>query len=182
LNIVEERTVGPSLGADSIKSGQKAALIGIALVTIFMIGYYKFAGVISVFGILLNTLFLLALLSWLGFTLTLPGIAGIILNVGMAVDANVLIYERIKDELKAGKSIRVAVGNGFDRAFWPIFDSNITTLIAAFVLTQFGTGPIKGFAVTLSIGIVVTLFVALYITKYIYELILINKNLKKLSI
>ncbi len=182
LNIAEERTVGPSLGTDSINSGKNAALTGITLVAIFMVGYYKLAGMISVFGIILNTLFLLALLSWLGFTLTLPGIAGIILNVGMAVDANVLIYERMKDELRAGKSIRAAVSNGFDRAFWPIFDSNITTLIAAFILTQFGTGPIKGFAVTLSIGIVVTLFVSLYITKYIYELILLKKNLKKLSI
>jgi preprotein translocase subunit SecD len=182
LNIIEERTVGPSLGQDSIDSGVKAALLGIAAVIILMAMYYKMAGVIAGLGLILNTVFQVAILSWLGFTLTLPGIAGIILSVGMAVDANVLIYERMKEELRHGKSVRMAVGLGFDRAFWAIFDSNLTTLISAFVLAQFGTGPIKGFAVTLTIGLLASMFVALYITRYVYELISLNKKIKRLSI
>jgi preprotein translocase subunit SecD len=182
LRIIEERTVGPSLGQDSIESGVKAALLGLTAVMVFMILYYKAAGLIADIGLLLNTIFQVAILSWLGFTLTLPGIAGIILTVGMAVDANVLIYERMKEELRSGKSVRMAVSLGFDRAFWAIFDSNLTTLIAAFVLAQFGTGPIKGFAVTLTIGLIASMFVALYITRYIYEVISLNKKIKRLSI
>lgn len=182
LNIIEERTVGPSLGQDSINSGVKAAILGITAVIIMMAMYYKLAGVIAGIGLVLNTIFQVAILSWLGFTLTLPGIAGIILSVGMAVDANVLIYERMKEELRNGKSVRMAVSLGFDRAFWAIFDSNLTTLISAFVLAQFGTGPIKGFAVTLTIGLLASMFVALYITRYVYELISLNKKIKKLSI
>ncbi len=182
LRVIEERTVGPSLGQDSIESGIKAGLLGIAAVMIFMILYYKTAGLIADIGLLLNTIFQVAVLSWLGFTLTLPGIAGIILTVGMAVDANVLIYERIKEEVRAGKSVRMGVTLGFDRAFWAIFDSNLTTLIAAFVLAQFGTGPIKGFAVTLTIGLIASMFVTLYITRFIYEVISLNKRLKRLSI
>ncbi len=182
LKIIEERTVGPSLGQDSIESGVKAALLGIAAVMVFMILYYKLAGLIADIGLVLNTIFQMAILSWLGFTLTLPGIAGIILTVGMAVDANVLIYERMKEELAAGKSVRMAVSLGFERAFWAIFDSNLTTLISAFVLAQFGTGPIKGFAVTLTIGLISSMFVALYITRFTYELISLNKKIKKLSI
>ncbi|HOD14052.1 MAG: protein translocase subunit SecD [Spirochaetes bacterium] len=182
LNIIEERTVGPSLGQDSIDSGIKAALLGIAAVVILMAMYYKLAGVIAGLGLVLNTIFQIAILSWLGFTLTLPGIAGIILSVGMAVDANVLIYERMKEELCSGKSVRMAVSLGFDRAFWAIFDGNLTTLISAFVLAQFGTGPIKGFAVTLTIGLLASMFVALYITRYVYELISLNKKIKRLSI
>lgn len=182
LNIIEERTVGPSLGQDSIDSGIKAALLGIAAVVILMAMYYKLAGVIAGLGLVLNTIFQIAILSWLGFTLTLPGIAGIILSVGMAVDANVLIYERMKEELRSGKSVRMAVSLGFDRAFWAIFDGNLTTLISAFVLAQFGTGPIKGFAVTLTIGLLASMFVALYITRYVYELISLNKKIKRLSI
>lgn len=182
LNIIEERTVGPSLGQDSIESGIKAAMLGIAAVMIFMAMYYKLAGVIAGIGLMLNTVFQVAILSWLGFTLTLPGIAGIILSVGMAVDANVLIYERMKEELRSGKSVRMSVSLGFDRAFWAIFDSNLTTLISAFVLAQFGTGPIKGFAVTLTIGLLCSLLVALYITRFVYEIISLNKNIKRLSI
>ena len=149
---------------------------------LFMFVYYKFSGLIADFGLLLNGIFMLALLSWLGFTLTLPGIAGFILTMGMAVDANVLIYERIKEELRAGKTPRMAVTQGFSRAFWTIFDSNITTLLSAFVLSQFGTGPIKGFAVTLSIGIICSMFVALYITRFIFEMITSRGTLQKLSI
>jgi preprotein translocase subunit SecD len=182
LNIIEERTVGPSLGQDSIEAGVKAAILGFAGILVFMMLYYRIAGIIAGAGLVLNAVFQLALLSWLGFTLTLPGIAGIILTAGMAVDANVLIYERMKEELTNGKSVRMAVSLGFDRAFWAIFDGNLTTLISAFVLAQFGTGPIKGFAVTLTIGLIVSMFVSLYITRFVYELISLNKKIKKLSI
>lgn len=182
LSIIEERTVGPSLGQDSIESGVKAIMVGLLGVMFFMMLYYKFSGLISDIGLILNIIFMMALLSWLGFTLTLPGFAGFILTVGMAVDANVIIYERIKEELKSGKSARMAVANGFDRAFWTIFDANLTTLIAAFVLSQFGTGPIKGFAVTLFIGVLCSMFVALYITKTIFEIITSSRKIKKLSI
>ncbi|MBP7738978.1 MAG: protein translocase subunit SecD [Spirochaetes bacterium] len=182
LNIIEERTVGPSLGQDSIEAGVKAAILGFTGILIFMMLYYRLAGIIAGAGLVLNAIFQMALLSWLGFTLTLPGIAGIILTAGMAVDANVLIYERMKEELANGKSVRMAVSLGFDRAFWAIFDGNLTTLISAFVLAQFGTGPIKGFAVTLTIGLIVSMFVSLYITRFVYELISLNKKIKRLSI
>jgi len=182
LSIIEERTVGPSLGQDSIEAGVKAIIIGLLGVIVFIILYYKFSGIIAALGLIINTIFMMALLSWLGFTLTLPGFAGFILTVGMAVDANVIIYERIREELRSGKSARMAVTNGFDRAFWTIFDANLTTLIAAFVLSQFGTGPIKGFAVTLFIGVLCSMFVALYITKTIFEIITSSRKIKKLSI
>lgn len=182
LKIIEERTVGPSLGQDSIEAGVKAIIIGLVGIMIFMIVYYKFGGIIADLGLFLNMIFMLAILSWLGFTLTLPGIAGFILTVGMAVDANVIIYERIKEELSNGKSVRMSIISGYDKAFWTIMDANITTLIAAFILSQYGTGPIKGFAVTLFIGILSSMFVALYVTRYIYELISLNKKIKKLSI
>ncbi len=182
LAIIEERTVGPSLGQDSIESGVKAVIVGLAGVMLFMLVYYKFAGFIADIGLVLNAVFQLALLSWMGFTLTLPGIAGIILSAGMAVDANVLIYERMKEELKAGKSVRMSIIYGFDRAFWAIFDSNLTTMLAAFILSQYGTGPIKGFAVTLFIGLLSSMFVALYITRFVYDVISLNKKKKKLSI
>ncbi len=182
LRIIEERTVGPSLGQDSIESGVKAIVVGLMGVMLFMLVYYKAAGIIADLGLILNVVFMLALLSLLGFTLTLPGIAGFILTVGMAVDANVIIYERIKEEIKKGKSVRMAIVSGFDKAFWTIFDANLTTLIAAFILSQFGTGPIKGFAVTLFIGILSSMFVALYVTRFFYEIISLNKKIKKLYI
>jgi preprotein translocase subunit SecD len=182
LKIVEERTVGPSLGQDSIESGMKAAMVGFFGVVLFMIVYYKLSGFIADLGLILTTIFQIALLSWLGFTLTLPGIAGIILNFGMAVDANVIIFERIKEEIRSGKSLRMSVVNGFKRAFWAIFDSNITTMLAAFILFQFGTGPIKGFAVTLFIGILTSMFSALYITRFLFELVSMSRKIKKLSI
>ncbi|MBN2403808.1 MAG: protein translocase subunit SecD [Spirochaetes bacterium] len=182
LTIVQETTVGPSLGQDSIEAMINAILVAIAGIFIFMFVYYKAAGLIANIGLILNTVFLFAILSWLGFTLTLPGIAGMILNIGMAVDSNIIIYERIKEELKSGKSVRMAISNGFDRAFWAIFDANLTTLIAAFVLFNYGTGPIKGFAVTLSVGIVATMFVALVITKYVFKVISLKKDIKMLSI
>ncbi|MBN1532194.1 MAG: protein translocase subunit SecD [Spirochaetes bacterium] len=182
LQFIEERTVGPSLGQDSIESGMRGLLVASAIVMLFMLGYYKLAGIIANIGLVLNIMFQMAILSWLGFTLTLPGIAGLILTIGMAVDANVIIYERVKEELRDGKSVRMSIVHGFERAFWTIFDSNLTTMIAAFILLQYGTGPIKGFAVTLFIGLISSMFVALYITRYVYDLISLNKKLKKLSI
>ncbi len=182
LSIIEERTVGPSLGQDSIDAGLKALFVSFITVGLFMLVYYKGAGFLSIVGLLLNFIFMVAILSWLGFTLTLPGIAGFILTVGMAVDANVIIYERIKEELRHGKSIRMGIVNGFDRAFWAIFDSNLTTIITALMLSQFGSGPVKGFAVTLMIGILTSMFSVLYITRFIYEIISQRKNIKKLSI
>ncbi len=182
LVIIEERTVGPSLGQDAIDAGIKATILAFSVVMIFMVAYYKLSGLIASIGLIVNIVCQLALLSWLGFTLTLPGIAGFILTLGMAVDSNVLIYERMREEQRSGKSPRIAVVNGFDRAFWAIVDSNITTLIAAFVLSQFGTGPIKGFAVTLSIGLISSLFVVLYVTRFVFDLLSLSKNLKKLSV
>ncbi|HRX14764.1 MAG TPA: protein translocase subunit SecD [Spirochaetota bacterium] len=182
LIFVEERTVGPSLGQDSITAGFWAIVIGLAGIMVFMLIYYKFSGLLANLCLLLNMLFLLAIFSWIKATLTLPGIAGLILTVGMSVDANVIIYERIKEEVKNGKSPRVAVSNGFGRAFWTIFDANLTTLIAAFILSQVGTGPIKGFAVTLAFGIVCSMFASLYVSRFIFELITAKTSIKKLSI
>jgi preprotein translocase subunit SecD len=182
LTIASETTIGPSLGQDSIEAGIYAVIVGISAIFIFMLFYYKAAGLIANIGLILNTLFTYAILSWLGLTLTLPGIAGMLLNVGMAVDSNVIIYERIKEELKGGKSVKIAIANGFDRVFYAIFDSNLTTLIAAFVLFQYGSGPIKGFGVTLAVGVVCTMFVALFITRFIYEVIGSKRDQKTLSV
>ncbi len=182
LTIVQETTVGPTLGQDSIEAGIWAVIVGLCAIMIFMLFYYKTSGLIANLGLVLNTIFTLALLSWLGFTLSLPGIAGLLLNVGMAVDSNVIIYERMKEEVQFGKSVKMVISTGFARAFWAIFDANLTTLIAAFVLFQYGSGPIKGFAVTLAVGVVSTMFVALFITKYVYEVIGSKKDIKKLSI
>jgi preprotein translocase subunit SecD len=182
LKILEQRSVGPSLGADSIRQGFKAMLIGLAFVIVFMIVYYRASGFIAVFALLLNLVFLMAVLAKLGATLTLPGIAGIVLTVGMAVDANVLIFERIREELSNGKTVRAAVDSGFDRALTAIFDANVTTLIAAVVLLQYGAGPIRGFAVTLSIGIVANLFTAYFVSRLIFELATQRSGVAKLSI
>ncbi len=165
IQIVEERTVGPSLGQDSIRQGQIAFAIGIALVIVLMIAYYKVAGAMAVGALTIYVLLMLGGLAGLGATLTLPGIAGIILSIGMAVDANVLIFERIREELDAGKRARTAVEGGFGHALSAIVDANLTTLITALILFQFGTGPVKGFAVTLSIGILASFFSALYVTR-----------------
>lgn len=182
LKITAERTVGPSLGQDSIESGITAGLLGLSAVMILMILYYKTAGFIADIGLFLNTIFQIAILSWLGFTLTLPGIAGIILTVGMAVDANVLIYERIREGLRLGKSPRAAVEAGYARAFLTIFDSNLTTLIGAVVLFQFGTGPVKGFAVTLTIGIIVSMFTAIFVTRIVYDYFIWNRKITSVSV
>lgn len=182
VEIIQNVTVGPSLGQDSIEAGLKAAVLGFILVLIFMLVYYKVAGLIADFAILLNVAMLLGMMAWMNATLTLPGIAGIILIVGMGVDSNVLIFERIKEELRGGRTPRSAVNAGYERAWWTIVDSNVTTLITAFVLFQFGSGPIKGFAVTLSLGILINLFTALVGTKVAFDIQNDKLRLKKLSI
>lgn len=178
----EERTVGPSLGQDSIRQGIRSILIGGLLVILFMAIWYKFSGIIADFGMICTLLLLLAMLAGLEATLTLPGIAGIILTVGMAVDANVLIYERIREERRLGKTVRTAVAQGYEKAFITIMDANVTTLIAALVLLQFGVGPIRGFAVTLAIGIAASMFSALFIARVLMDLILARPSVDKLSI
>jgi len=182
LKMLQNVTVGPSLGRDSIESGKMAGIIGTIAVVIFMIFYYRLSGIIADFALLLNIILLLGAMASLNATLTLPGIAGIILAIGMAVDSNVLMFERMRDELRAGKTPRAAVDSGYDKAFWTIFDSHVTTLITAAVLFQFGTGPIKGFAVTLSLGVSINLFTALVGTKSIFDVINSKRELKKLSI
>jgi preprotein translocase subunit SecD len=182
LKMLQNVTVGPSLGSDSIKAGINAGLIGALLVIVFMIAYYKMAGLIANFALVLNIVYLIGVLSAFGATLTLPGIAGIILAVGMAVDSNVLMFERIREELRHGKTPKAAIDSGYDKAFWTIFDSHVTTLITAVVLFQFGTGPIKGFAVTLGWGVFINLFTALIGTKTIFDLITDKRQVKRLSI
>jgi preprotein translocase subunit SecD len=172
IKYLEERTVGPSLGADSIRAGLTAIMAGFAAVVIFMLFYYRLAGVNAVVSLVFNVLILMAALAYVGATLTLPGIAGILLTIGMAVDANVLVFERIREELRLGKSVVSAVENGFDRAFTTIFDTNATTIIAAIFLFMFGTGPVKGFAVTLTIGLLANLFTAVYVSRTIFEYLL----------
>lgn len=170
LNVLEERTVGPDLGADSIKAGAIASALGLVLVVIFMVIIYGTLGWLANVALVLNLVFLMALLSLLGATLTLPGIAGVVLTMGMAVDANVLIYERMREEARVGRSLLSTVASGFDRAFATILDANLTHLIAAALLYAFGTGPIKGFAVTLGIGIATSLFTATMITRMMVHL------------
>jgi preprotein translocase subunit SecD len=182
VRVIENRTIGPSLGRDSIKSGLTACLIGFILVIGFMIFYYKMSGLIANVAVLLNILVLLGLMSLLHSTLTLPGIAGIILTVGMAVDANVLILERVREELRNGKTVRVSIDLGYERAFSAIIDSNITTLIAAAFLFQFGTGPVKGFAVTLTLGILTSMYTAIVVTHQIYDGWFAGRQVDKLSI
>ena len=182
MQVIEERTVGPSLGQDSITKGTWSAIISLILVMVFMAIYYKLSGVLADVALVLNIVVLLACMAFLKATLTLPGIAGIILTIGMAVDANVLILERIREELRTGKTVRTAIDAGYDRAFWTIFDSNITTLLTALVLYQFGTGPIKGFAVTLMFGLAVSMFTAIVVTRVVYDYTTRRYNLKTLSI
>jgi len=181
LEVAEQRSVGPSLGQDSINQGIRASVVGIALVMLFMLFYYRLTGINAVLALVLNAAMLFGMMGWLGAVLTLPGIAGFVLSMGMAVDANVLIFERIREELRAGKAIRSAVQLGFERAFSAIFDGNLTTLIAAAFLFQFGTGPIKGFAVTLSIGLMASMFTAIYVSRWMFEIYLLRQR-KQLSI
>ena len=182
VNILEERTVGPSLGADSIRKGLLSMIIGGLLVIIFMVIYYKTAGLIADVALFLNILLIGAGLAGLQATLTLPGIAGIILTIGMAVDANVIIFERIREEVALGRTPRAAIDAGYNRATLTVLDANVTTLIAAVVLFQFGTGPVKGFAVTLSLGVIASLFTALILSRMIFNYILMNRKVKTLSI
>ncbi|MBT7952469.1 MAG: protein translocase subunit SecD [Gammaproteobacteria bacterium] len=182
IEIIEERTVGPSLGQDNINKGFSSVVIGFSLVLIFMLFYYKVFGIAANIALTLNLVLIIALLSLLQATLTLPGIAGIVLTVGMAVDANVLIFQRIREELKNGNSPQASIHSGYEKAFSTIADANITTLIAALVLFSFGTGPIKGFAVTLSLGIISSMFTAIVVTRGIINLIYGGKKLQKLSI
>jgi preprotein translocase subunit SecD len=172
ITYLEERTVGPSLGRDSVVRGVRAMITGLVAVMLFMLIYYRLSGLNADLALILNIIILMGAMAYFGATLTLPGIAGVILTVGMAVDANVLIFERIREELKVGKTPRSAVDTGFARAFGTILDANLTTLIAALFLFQFGTGPIKGFAVTLSIGILASVFTAVFVSRTIYMLVL----------
>jgi protein-export membrane protein SecD len=182
VNILEERTVGPSLGGDSVRQGLMSGLIGTLLVVAFMVVYYQLSGLIAIGALVLNILYLIAALAYFGATLTLPGIAGIVLTIGMAVDANVLIFERIREELRNGRSVRDAVRMGYDRAFRTILDANLTTLLSALFLFQFGTGPIKGFAVTLSIGLLANMFTAVLFTRMIFDFWLSRSRVERLSI
>jgi len=182
VSILEERTVGPSLGADSIRQGVIAITASSVIVFLFMLVYYKVSGLIADVALALNLMILLACMAAFGATLTLPGIAGIALTIGMAVDTNVLIFERIREELRHQKSIRQSIGLGYDRAFRTILDAHVTTLITAFVLWQFGTGPIKGFAVTLCVGIITTVLTAVYLTRIYYDYRVMNRKLERISV
>jgi protein-export membrane protein SecD len=167
MTVIEERSVGPDLGADSIRAGAIASVVAVALVLVFMVVYYGLFGVFACLALGINVILLFGILSALGATLTLPGIAGIVLTIGMAVDSNVLIFERMREEMRAGRSPLAALEAGFSQAMSAIIDANVTTLIAGLVLFEFGTGPVKGFAVTLSIGVVTTMFTAITVTRLI---------------
>ncbi|MCP4152253.1 MAG: protein translocase subunit SecD [bacterium] len=183
LRSLHEQVIGPSLGADSVRKGIYSCAVGLALVMLFMVVYYRGAGINSIIALLLNLVILLGVLAYFKATLTLPGIAGIILTIGMAVDANVLVFERIKEDLRLGKAPKSAIDSGFKKAFITIFDANLTTIIAAIFLFQFGTSTIKGFAVTLMIGIVASMFTAVFVSRVIFDLVYASKKkLKKISI
>ena len=182
LSIIQKRIVGPSLGRESIKKGTTSAILGAILVVLFMVIYYAASGMIANFALFINILIILAVLAFFKATLTLPGIAGIALTIGMAVDANVLIFERIREELKIRKMIRSSIDAGYEKALVTIVDSNLTTVIAGFVLFLFGTGPIKGFGLTLTIGILANIFTAVFVTKLIFDLICSRYKMKRMSI
>ena len=183
MKVVEERTVGPSLGLDSIRKGILASAVGFAAVMIFMVVYYKGSGLNAVLALALNVVILLGIISYFHATLTLPGIAGLILTVGMAVDSNVLIFERIREELRLGKTVRGAIDAGFGRVFLTIIDTHVTTLGSAACLYLYGTGPVRGFAVTLIIGLLASIFTAVFVSRVIYDVELtLRPNLQRLSI
>ena len=182
VEIIEERVVGPSLGAESVRSGTLSVLIGLVIVLVFMILYYRTAGTIADFALVWNIVLVLAILASLQATLTLPGIAGLILTVGMSIDANVIIFERIREELDKGKTAKAAIDGGYNRALTTIIDANMTTLIAALVLWQFGTGPIRGFATVLFWGILISMFTAIFVTRTIFNAYVNRKGFSKLSI
>jgi preprotein translocase subunit SecD len=172
MDFLEERTVGPTLGAESIRSGVMASIGGLVLVVLFMLFYYRLTGLNAVISIVVNLIILLGMMAYLGATMTLPGIAGFILTIGMGVDSNVLIFERIKEELATAKGVRAAVNAGFDRVWWTIVDTHVASLIAAMFLFQFGTGPIRGFATTLTIGLLSNVFTAVFVSRTVFELVL----------
>jgi preprotein translocase subunit SecD len=182
LDQLEERTVGPTLGQDSIERGKRASMIGAILVILFMLFYYKGAGLLADIALAINVFLILSVLTALNATLTLPGIAGIALTIGMAVDANVIIFERIREELRHGASYKLAIEMGFDRAFWAIFDANICSAITSLILMHYGTGPVRGFAVTLVTGIFTSMFTAIFVTRTLIDLLVEKVGLKKLSV
>jgi len=182
LTYLEERTVGPSLGADSIRAGVTASVTGLLLVAVFMLLYYKLAGINAIMSVVLNLVILLGFMAYIGATMTLPGVAGFILTIGMGVDSNVLIFERIKEELAAGKGVRQAVAAGFDRVFLTILDTHVASLISAGFLFQFGTGPIRGFATTLFFGLLSNVFTSVFASRTLFEVILGRREAKTLSI
>jgi len=182
ITYLEERTVGPSLGRDAIRDGLRAGVVGTLLVVITMLVYYRLSGVNAIAALLLNILILFGGMGAFHFTLTLPGIAGIILTIGMAVDANVLVFERIREELRAGRTVRSAIDLGFDRAFTSIIDTHVTTLVSALILLLVGTGPIKGFGVTLFIGLLASLFTAVFVSRWLFDLVLSRRKVQELSI
>jgi preprotein translocase subunit SecD len=169
VTIFEERSVGATLGPELVKKGTLAALVGLAAVLLFMAAYYRASGLVADVALVLNGLLVLAIMSMIGTTLTLPGIAGFVLTLGMAVDANVLINERIREEMRAGKSVKMAVQQGYDRVFWTIVDSHVTTLVASIVLMNYGSGPVRGFAVTLTIGLLASMFTSIVVTRVLME-------------
>ena len=176
IKYLEERTVGPSLGSDSIRAGVQAAAVGMIAVLVFMLVYYHGAGINADVALLLNLIILLGFLGFSGATLTLPGIAGVILTVGMGVDSNVLIFERIREELRNGKTPASAVDQGFSHAWITIVDTHVTTIVSAFILFMFGTGPVKGFAVTLTFGLLANLFTAVFVSRVIFDYVLSRKQ------
>ena len=181
--ILEERTVGPSLGADSIRQGMIAIIGSALLVFVFMLVYYRLSGLVADIALALNLLMLLAAMAAFGATLTLPGIAGIALTIGMAVDTNILIFERIREELRAGKTVRAAVDAGFARAFRAIIDTHVTVLVTAAILYNFGTGPVRGFAVTLFVGLMASLFTAVFFTRLLFDVFYMGlRRLQTISI
>ncbi len=182
VTIEENRTVGPSLGKDSVNAGIQSIQIGMLAVVVFIVIYYRLSGIVAVGALVLNLVMLMGALAYFGASLTLPGIAGIILTVGMAIDANVLVFERIREELRVGKTVRAAIDAGFEKAFRTIVDANVTTFIAAIVLFQFGTGPIKGFAITLCIGIAASMFTAVFVSRATFDTVMSRKKIEKLSI
>jgi len=182
LEVVSQQSIGASLGADAISQGIRAIAVGFALIIVFMLIYYRLAGIIADLVLIINLFFITAILSAFNLTLTLTSIAGVILTVGMAVDANVIIFERIKEEFKLGKSFKASVGAGFQKAFWTIMDANITTFIAALFLSQLGKGPIQGFAVTLAVGIVTSMFTALFVSRLIFDFLVDVAKVSKLSL
>ena len=176
LTYLEERTIGPTLGADSIRAGVLASLVGLLLVMSFMLVYYKLSGVNAVVALVFNLVILLGLMAYVGAVMTLPGIAGFVLTMGMGVDSNVLIFERIKEELEAGRGVRASIDAGFKRVFLTLVDTHTAALISAAFLFQFGTGPIRGFAVTLSVGLVANIFTSTFVSKTLFELALARRH------